>query len=122
MFRSIRTIPKERIRIILEDAHCAAAFTLTQSSRCWASFSAGFSGDAICLDTDWPKIEGEPEEEPTTCAKPEPQHTCCSPRAPPGVRRGVALEHRSAAAFVYLGVEVYTARAVKRSFTDRILQ
>ncbi len=96
--------PKERIRIILEDAH--APLVLTQSSL--LGELSGFSGEAICLDTDWPKIASEPEEELATDVKPENLGYVLFTSGSTGRPKGVALEHRSAATFVHWAKEVFT--------------
>ncbi len=98
--------PRERIRVILEDAK--APIVLTQSSL--LSELRGFSGEAICLDADWPKIAGMSDEEPAKAVKPENLAYVLFTSGSTGRPKGVALEHRSAATFVHWAREVFTPR------------
>ena len=98
--------PQERIRTILQDAN--APLVLTQSPLLGELID--FSGDAICLDTDWPQIAGESTEELVTGAKPENLAYVLFTSGSTGRPKGVALEHRSAATFVHWAKGVFTPK------------
>ena len=97
--------PRERIGIILNDAQ--TPLVLTQSSV--LGELASFSGETICLDTDWPKIAVEEGDEPASDVRPDHLAYVLFTSGSTGRPKGVALEHRSVTTFVHWAREVFTA-------------
>ncbi len=96
--------PQERISAILEDAK--APIVLTQASL--AGQLVGTAAKTISVDGDWPKIERESRENPTSAAKSENLAYVLFTSGSTGRPKGVGIEHRSAATFVQWARTVFS--------------
>lgn len=96
--------PQERLAVILEDAK--APLVLTESSLLKTLPSS--TGQAICLDTDWPRIALEPTENLVSGVKPENLSYVLFTSGSTGRPKGVAIEHRNAAGFIQWAQTVFT--------------
>jgi amino acid adenylation domain-containing protein len=101
--------PKERIGYILEDSK--APIVLTQKSL--AHELPEFTGQPVCLDSDWAQIATQAEENPVSQAKPENLAYVLFTSGSTGRPKGVALEHRCAVSFVQWGKQVFTSKELE---------
>ncbi len=97
--------PKERIANILEDSK--APIVLTQKSV--VKGLPDFTGQAICLDSDWATIAAQSGENPASKIKPENLAYVLFTSGSTGRPKGVALEHRCAVSFVQWGRQVFSS-------------
>jgi amino acid adenylation domain-containing protein len=96
--------PRERINHILEDSR--APLVLTQESI--AGDLPGFGGQCILLDRDWPQISQESAAEPLTSVSPSNLAYVLFTSGSTGRPKGVAIEHHSAATFVYWAQKAFS--------------
>ena len=96
--------PRERISHILEDSR--APLVLTQESI--AGDLPGFGGQCILLDRDWPEISQESDTEPLTSVSPSNLAYVLFTSGSTGRPKGVAIEHHSAATFVYWAQKAFS--------------
>ena len=95
--------PKERIRNILEDSK--ATFVLTQRSV--VNELPEFTGQTVCLDSDWARIATGSEANPASHAKSENLAYVLFTSGSTGRPKGVALEHRCAVSFILWAKQVF---------------
>jgi len=98
--------PKERIHHILDDSQ--ASLVVTQAAM--AGELPEFTGQRICLDSDWPAISQESIANPVVSVKPENLAYVLFTSGSTGRPKGVAIEHRSAATFVHWAQEVFSPK------------
>ncbi len=96
--------PRERISHILEDSR--APLVLTQESI--VGDLPGFGGQCILLDRDWPEISQESDTEPLTSVSPSNLAYVLFTSGSTGRPKGVAIEHHSAATFVYWAQKAFS--------------
>ena len=96
--------PRERISHILEDSR--APLVLTQESI--AGDLPGFGGQCMLLDRDWPQISQESDAEPLTGVSPSNLAYVLFTSGSTGRPKGVAIEHHSAATFVYWAQKAFS--------------
>ena len=101
--------PKERIGYILEDSK--APIVLTQQAV--VSELPSFTGQAVCLDSDWARIASQPEDNPVSGVKSENLAYVLFTSGSTGRPKGVAIEHRCAVSFVQWGKQVFSARELE---------
>jgi amino acid adenylation domain-containing protein len=98
--------PKDRLRHILEDAQ--APLVLTEEAL--AGELAGFAGEIICLDGDWPSISRGPDSNPITAVNRGNLAYVLFTSGSTGRPKGVALEHRTPVTFIHWAQEILTRR------------
>ena len=96
--------PRERISAIVEDAKLK--FLLTQQSL--VDSLPAQSAQVIRLDTDWPSIARESDQNPSCAATPENLAYVLFTSGSTGRPKGVALEHRSVSTFVQWAQSVFS--------------
>ena len=95
--------PRERISHILEDA--GALLVLTQESI--VDDLPAFGGQCILLDRGWPEISQESAAEPSSGVSPSNLAYVLFTSGSTGRPKGVAIEHQSAATFVYWAQQAF---------------
>lgn len=98
------TYPKDRLAYMLEDAQ--APVLLTQQSVTGLQPRAGTH--LVCLDADWPRIRANSGENPASTAQGSDLAYVIYTSGSTGQPKGVALEHRNAAALMYWARDVFT--------------
>jgi amino acid adenylation domain-containing protein len=98
--------PRERLAFMLADS--SAAVLLTHSAL-RDVLPAGDDVRSICLDTAWPEIENERADDPEGRAHPENLAYLIYTSGSTGVPKGVAIEHRNAAALLGWAWNVFSA-------------
>jgi amino acid adenylation domain-containing protein len=88
--------PPERLRFMLEDA--SARLLLTQQPL--LQLIPESPAQVVCLDSDWPEVNRESEENLATKAAPENLAYVIYTSGSTGKPKGVAIEHRSTAALL----------------------
>ncbi|HEY6122255.1 MAG TPA: amino acid adenylation domain-containing protein, partial [Pyrinomonadaceae bacterium] len=101
--------PRERLRFMLEDS--GARLLLTQKPL--MNLIPEGSAELICLDSDWPEISKEQEE--NLAAKPLPENLAyvIYTSGSTGRPKGVAIEHRSAATLLSWARMVFTQEELR---------
>ncbi|GER90177.1 hypothetical protein KDW_43390 [Dictyobacter vulcani] len=97
--------PQERLTFSLQDTQ--APILLTQAAL--TQRLPAYGGHIICLDTDWPTIEQERIEAPTTTVSAEHLAYVIYTSGSTGVPKGVAIAHRSTLGLLYWARDQYTA-------------
>jgi len=103
--------PRARLNCILEDA-CAS--TLLTQQNLIEKF-AGSGVNALCLDRDWPTIEGAPVKSRELNVTPQNLAYVLFTSGSTGRPKGVAVEHRNAANFVQWAQTVFTREELART-------
>ena len=98
------TYPKDRLAYMLEDAQ--APVLLTQQSVTGLQPREGTH--LVCLDADWPRIRANSGENPASTAQGSDLAYVIYTSGSTGQPKGVALEHRNAAALMYWAKDVFT--------------
>lgn len=95
--------PTERLHFMLQDSGAGLLLTEEPIRKRFADTAA----EVVAIDTDWPEISNEREENPAT--KPETNHLAyvIYTSGSTGTPKGVAIEHRSAAALLAWARDVF---------------
>src|SRR5882762_2671038 len=103
--------PQARLNCILEDAHVSILLTQQNLSEKFA----GSSVNAVCLDRDWPTIEGAPVKSRELNVTAQNLAYVLFTSGSTGRPKGVAVEHRNAANFVQWAQTVFTREELART-------
>jgi amino acid adenylation domain-containing protein len=110
--------PRERLRIILEDAAVSVLLTRTDLlERLPVGLGPRPTPKAVCLDRDWPAISRESEENPVSVTGADSLAYVVYTSGSTGRPKGVMVEHRGLVNLAEAQVEVF-----ERGPSDRILQ
>ncbi len=90
------TYPKERLSFMLEDTKTPVIVT----EQGLVDTMPDHDAQVICLDSDWPKISNESDENPATKLAAENVAYLIYTSGSTGKPKGVAIEHRSAVALI----------------------
>jgi len=96
--------PAERLHFMLQDS--GAALLLTEEPI--KERIADKPAQVVCIDTDWPEISKEREENLTTTVEPNNLAYVIYTSGSTGKPKGVAIEHRSAAALLAWARSVFS--------------
>ena len=96
--------PKDRLQYILEDAR--APIVLTEASL--LSELRDYTGEAICLDSDWDEISLESDANPVTPVTRQNLAYVLFTSGSTGRPKGVALEHRTPVTFINWAQDMFT--------------
>ena len=97
--------PTERLHLMLQDSGAGLLLTEEPIRKRFADTAA----EVVAIDTDWPEISNEHEENPAT--KPQASHLSyvIYTSGSTGTPKGVAIEHRSAAALLAWARDVFSS-------------
>ncbi|HEX5289050.1 MAG TPA: amino acid adenylation domain-containing protein, partial [Streptosporangiaceae bacterium] len=98
--------PASRLEFMLEDS--GAGLLLTQEPFLGAL--AGYRGQPVCLDAEWPRISEQPTADLPAVARPDSLAYLIYTSGSTGRPKGVMVEHAGFANFVHWCVRGYAAR------------
>ena len=103
--------PQARLNCILEDAHVSILLTQQNLSENFAASSV----NVLCLDRDWPTIEGAPVKSRELNVTAQNLAYVLFTSGSTGRPKGVAVEHRNAGNFVQWAQTVFTREELART-------